>query len=132
MRVIVAGSRSIPDLLCLAALDILIRERRISPDEIVSGGARGPDTAGEMWAEKNGVKVTRFLPDWTKYGRRAGILRNEQMAAYAAEEPGGLLIAFWDGESFGTKHMIAAARKYGLRRYVRKPQTRPTPVGPYR
>lgn len=131
MRVIVAGSRSIPEQECLSALDFLIVGNDLAVDEIVSGGATGPDTAGEMWAHDNGVKVTRFPADWKRHGKRAGILRNEEMAAYAAEVPGSILIAFWDGKSRGTAHMIATARKYGLIRYVRKPRPQPS-AGPYR
>ena len=40
-------------------------------------------------------------PNWTKFGRRAGMLRNADMAEQAQA-----LVAFWDGESKGTKHMI--------------------------
>jgi alkanesulfonate monooxygenase SsuD/methylene tetrahydromethanopterin reductase-like flavin-dependent oxidoreductase (luciferase family) len=57
--------------------------------------------AGLKWAEQLGVKVARFPADWDTYGKRAGYLRNEQMAEYA-----DALFAIWDGESKGTKHMI--------------------------
>ncbi len=122
MRVIIAGSRDIRVDYCLDALDMLFRRERhvLRPTEIVSGGARGPDTAGEMWAKRNGIPVTPFIPAWERHGKKAGILRNEEMARYAAEQPGGTLIAFWDGESPGTKNMIENARKYRLRRFVRR------------
>lgn len=42
-------------------------------------------------------------------GKKAGIFRNIAMAEYAHA-----LIAFWDGESKGTAHMIQAARERGL------------------
>ena len=48
------------------------------------------------------------LPDPVK--GIAGYLRNKQMAEYA-----DALIAFWDGESKGTKHMIDLAKKNGLK-----------------
>lgn len=36
------------------------------------------------------------------------------MAKFASESGSGTLIAFWDGESRGTKNMIDTARRYGL------------------
>ena len=36
------------------------------------------------------------------------------MAKYASEDKQGALIAFWDNESRGTKHMIDLAEKYNL------------------
>lgn len=81
--------------------------------EIVSGGAYGVDRMGERYAEINGLRVRRFLPDWERYGKAAGAMRNMEMARYA-----DALIAVWDGESTGTKHMIRMARDKGLKMYV--------------
>ncbi|MDD6478394.1 MAG: DUF2493 domain-containing protein [Oscillospiraceae bacterium] len=75
---------------------------------IVSGGARGADALGERYAEENGFKIERYLPNWDKYGKSAGPKRNRQMA-----EIGDYVICFWDGKSKGTKSMIEAARKSG-------------------
>lgn len=69
--------------------------------EIVSGGARGVDTYGESWAYEANVDVKRFPADWNTHGKKAGFLRNVDMSRYADK-----LIAFWDGESKGTGHMI--------------------------
>ena len=44
--------------------------------------------------------------DWNKYGKRAGYLRNADMAKEAHA-----LIAFWDGKSKGTNHMIQLAKQ---------------------
>jgi hypothetical protein len=78
--------------------------------EVVSGTARGADRTGEQWASENNVPVKRFPADWDKHGKRAGYLRNADMAEYAEA-----LVAFWDGQSRGTKHMIDLAEKAGLR-----------------
>lgn len=44
------------------------------------------------------------------------------MAKYAAEyddeDEEGILVAFWDGKSRGTKNMIDNAKKYGLTQYI--------------
>ena len=77
--------------------------------EIVSGTARGVDQLGERYALERGLKLKKFPANWDKYGRKAGYLRNKEMAEYAR-----ILIAFWDGKSKGTKHMIDLAQKYGV------------------
>lgn len=82
-------------------------------DEVVSGGARGVDRIGEHWAEDNFIEVKQFIPDWNGLGKKAGIVRNEEMAKYA-----NAAIIIWDGESRGTKNMIENALKYGLKLYV--------------
>lgn len=69
--------------------------------EIVSGCAKGADSLGEEWALEANKPVKRFPAEWHKYKKAAGPIRNMQMGDYADQ-----LIAFWDGESKGTQHMI--------------------------
>ena len=40
------------------------------------------------------------------------------MAKYAYENGNGVLLAFWDGQSKGTKLMIELARKYNLEIHI--------------
>jgi hypothetical protein len=58
--------------------------------------------------------------DWEKYGKRAGYIRNEEMAKYAKQDEIGIAICVWDGESKGTKHMIDLAKKYDLQVFIVK------------
>jgi len=74
--------------------------------EVVSGGAAGVDHIGEKWAIKNKIPIKFFIPEWKKFGKKAGPLRNIQMADYA-----DALVAIWDGESRGTWHMINEMKK---------------------
>lgn len=60
-------------------------------------------------------KVIYMPADWDLYGKSAGFKRNVQMAKYA-----DALVAFWDGVSSGTKHMIETAQKMGLDVRVKK------------
>ena len=76
---------------------------------IVSGGAKGVDSLGEIFAKEMGLDIVVFPADWKKYGRSAGPKRNAQMADYATH-----LLSFWDGESKGTKSMISLAKKKKL------------------
>lgn len=110
-RVIVAGSRSVCDeQFNFSKLDKLLSNKMGKEDiQIVSGAARGVDQTGEKYAASRGLDCIRFPADWEKYGKRAGYLRNEQMA-----ENADALVAFWDGQSRGTKHMIEIAKTRGL------------------
>lgn len=76
---------------------------------LVSGGARGADDLGIRYADAKGIEVSVFHPDWNKYGKSAAYLRNVEMA-----EEANMLLAFWDGKSKGTKHMIDIAKERGL------------------
>lgn len=76
--------------------------------EVVCGGAKGADTLGKEWAGVHQLPVKMFPADWTKYGGSAGPIRNEQMGDYA-----DALVAFWDGKSRGTLHMISYMRRLG-------------------
>ena len=110
MKVIIAGSRKIEDQLTVATAII---ESGFSITEIVSGGAKGVDSLAEQWAVNNDVQILVFKPEWGKYGRGAGPVRNAEMADYA-----DALIAIWDGKSKGTKDMINKAEKAGLKLFV--------------
>ena len=109
MKIIVAGSREYSNKKkVFRILDFLYAA---NPNiEIVSGLAKGPDSYGKEWAEKNGVTVHKFPANWNKYGKSAGYRRNEEMAKFSQ-----ILLAFWDGESRGTMHMINLAKKHGLK-----------------
>lgn len=80
--------------------------------EIVSGGCRGIDLAGEMFAENYNIPVKRFLPEWENEGKAAGPIRNSQMANYA-----DALILIWDGTSRGSADMKKKAEQKGLKIY---------------
>jgi hypothetical protein len=114
IRIIIAGGRDFNDYdyLCDKVSDFILMElpeELWSKVEIVSGGANGADKLGIRFANEKGCKLTTFIPDWDKYGKKAGILRNHDMGDYA-----DILLAFHDGESRGTKDMIDYATKKGL------------------
>ena len=109
MKVIIAGGRDFNDYAklvqtCTKAM------LEFEAFEVVSGGANGADKLGERFAKEWEYPIKRFPADWEKYGKSAGYIRNEEMAKYA-----NALIAFWDGGSKGTKHMIDLAHKHGLK-----------------
>ncbi len=94
MKVAIIGSRSIKKL----DLDIFMPE---GVTEIVSGGAIGVDSLARNYAIKNKIKLTEFLPDYNKFGRGAPLKRNIEIIQYS-----DLVLAFWDGNSNGTRFVI--------------------------
>lgn len=102
-KVIIAGSRGFSNykLLKEKCNEYLREKRKEYNIIIISGGARGTDTLGEKYAQDEGFSLEVFPANWNKFGKSAGFRRNEQMAEVA-----DALIAFWDGKSNGTKHMI--------------------------
>lgn len=119
MRVIIAGSRNFNDYkLLLTEMDqlaIAALKANNCIDTILSGTARGADVLGEQWATNKRIPLERYPADWQKHGRAAGMKRNYEMAKNA-----DALIAFWNGKSKGTEHMIAHAREIGLKVHVVK------------
>ena len=110
MITIIAGSRS-----CIEYTDVLqaIYHCPWRVTKVISGGARGADALGEKWAYRNNVPYVIVYAEWEKYGKSAGYKRNEIMADMAKT-----LIALWDGESKGTKHMIDIAERKALDVFV--------------
>ena len=105
MKLIIAGSRTFTNyqLLC----QTLAPERpRIT--QVITGGARGADALGKRWAWSKQVPWKGFKADWERFGKSAGMRRNHQMA-----QAGDMLIAFWDGQSVGTAHMVQCMRQLG-------------------
>lgn len=83
------------------------------PDDtvVISGGAEGVDSIAAVTARarRPPLAVIEYLPNWSKYGRGAGFVRNHDIVKAADR-----VVAFWDLRSPGTAHSI------GLCKYYRK------------
>lgn len=101
MKVAVIGSRGLQ-------VDDLGKYLPPDTDEIVSGGAKGVDTSAREYALTNDIRLTEFLPEYEKYGRKAPLKRNLQIIDYA-----DIVLAFWDGSSRGTKFVIDQCKMRG-------------------
>jgi hypothetical protein len=98
MKLIITGSRSFTNypLLC----QVLAPDRhRIT--EVLHAGARGAEQLGFRWAVRHHVRSRCF-------GTRAGLRRHAQLA-----QAGDLLLAFWDGRSPDTRHLIGCMQQLG-------------------
>lgn len=109
-RCIIAGSRHFSDYaLLVKKCDALLVNQSPSEIIVISGTARGADTLGERYAKERGFAVERFPADWDKFGKRAGFLRNSQMADVA-----DACICFMYPNSRGTKMMSEICAKRSI------------------
>lgn len=116
-KLIVAGGRDFNDYDRMSAdlFDLAENELEAEQVSIVSGMARGADSLAVEFADREKVKLHEFPAQWDTYGRSAGYHRNADMAAASHG-----LLAYWDGKSRGTMHMINIARNKGLRVWVKE------------
>jgi len=130
MKIIIAGSRTFTNytlvaVVCLKAIKHIYEHEDIwgyvfhHDITFITGGAKGADECGSRFATEYKFKQVCVPADWEKYGKSAGILRNVEMAKLATEKRGevNLLLAFWDGKSVGTKHMLDTAVKFNIPAY---------------
>lgn len=99
MKLAIIGSRTCPPI-------EIEKHLKYIPDTIISGGAIGADTYAREFAKKHGLKLIEFFPDYDRYGRRAPLERNKLIV-----DECDCILAFWDGESHGTKYTIDYANK---------------------
>lgn len=109
MRVLICGSRSwTDDATILKVIDGL-------PDGsiVIQGGAKGADARARHFAQQRGLFVAEIAVDashWTRYGKRAGLLRNSAMLDLSPDR----VIAFQRDGSRGTQYTIDEARRRGV------------------
>lgn len=124
VKIIIAGSRNF-NKYSIVEQEVIeyLMSRNIKKEEveIISGGARGADRLGERLANSYGLTLKVFPAHWDDYGRKAGMIRNKEMAHYAISNSNmALLFAFWDGCSRGTKMMIDYAKQCGMGVVIRR------------
>lgn len=108
-RVIIAGGRDYDNWALFHSYIEQLLPANSSPT-IISGGANGVDSFAIKYAKLYNIPLEVFPADWDKHGKRAGFIRNTEMANVATE-----LIVFWDGKSKGTEHMISIAKSKNLK-----------------
>lgn len=100
-RVVVSGSRGITDeRFVFDALDG-VADFFDGKVTWIHGGAKGVDSLVSDYAAIQDDAIKVMYANWEELGKRAGILRNIEMADEA-----DFVLAIWDGGSKGTKHMI--------------------------
>lgn len=108
MRILVCGSRGFQDRdIITARLASHIDDNPI----LIHGGARGADQIADDWATRSHLPIEVYKAQWSKYGKAAGPIRNQEMIDHGKPD---LCIAFWDGKSKGTLDMIRRAQAAGI------------------
>ena len=109
MRVLVCGGRDYTD-----SKEIAETLARILPPyvELICGMARGADMTAYEWARQRQLPIHCFPADWTKHGKAAGPIRNQQMIDEGKPQA---VVAFPGGR--GTEDMIRRAMKAGIEVY---------------
>ena len=109
MRVLVCGDRLWDDL------GTLLKRLEALPEDtvVIHGACRGADRMGGAAAKTLDFEVEEYPADWGRYGRGAGVIRNQQMLDEGRVD---LVLAFHAdiGRSRGTADMVRRARKAGL------------------
>lgn len=120
MRVLVCGSRTFSDrTIVWAALGGLDTKDSIT---VIHGNANGADVLGGEWACRPNripaATVEAYPADWTKHGKAAGPIRNQQMLVEGRPD---IVLAFVDkplAASRGTADMVRRAKRDGIPTYV--------------
>lgn len=90
---------------------ILARLQSFPPGTIVMhGGCRGADLIAADVARSLGLETVCFPADWERFGRSAGLRRNQQMV----EQRPAFVLAFHLGASRGTADTLRRARAAGI------------------
>ena len=103
-RIVICGDRDYKDWMQVREyLDTISRTAII-----IHGGARGADSIAGNLATYLNMKVIKYPADWDKYGKAAGILRNQQMLNEGHPD----LVVYFHKDlenSKGTKDMVTRA-----------------------
>lgn len=103
-RILICGDRNYKDWLKVQDYLNTISRTTI----IIHGGARGADSLAGNLATSLNMKVIKFPAEWDKYGKAAGVLRNQQMLDDGHPD----LVVYFHKDlenSKGTKDMVTRA-----------------------
>ena len=115
MKLAIIGSRTFNDYQLLKnEINDLVQKEKFEITHIVSGGAKGADKLGELYAFEYKIPTEIYYPDWSK-GKGAGFERNHDIIKNS-----DIVICFWNGESKGTLHSINLTKKYDKKCFIVK------------
>lgn len=80
---------------------------------VISGGSKGIDTYAKLFAGRHHIPLMEYLPEYSKYGRKATLRRNTQIVREAST-----VIAFPSPDSKGTFHSIRETKRLSKRLIV--------------
>jgi hypothetical protein len=106
LYILVTGSRNFDNY---DLIEKALCEHPVENIILVHGGSKGADLMADFIWKKRGGETIALPAEWSKHGRAAGLIRNEQMIRdYKISNA----LAFRKGDvSKGTDHMISLLRK---------------------
>lgn len=108
MVILVCGGRDYTDSQAIArVLNAVHRKRTIT--RLIIGDCRGADRCAAAWAVIHDIPVSPFGPNWKRYGKAAGPIRNGRMLKEGKPDA---VIAFPGGK--GTADMVHQAECAGV------------------
>ena len=118
----IIGSRSIEDKeTVLNLIDVflkLVENELLIPKKdiiIVSGGAKGVDSYAVKFAKNNNIDYIVIKPNWKKYGKSAGFIRNTEIVKLS-----DIIFAIVDKPTGGSWDTIKKAQKQGKHVVIQK------------
>ncbi len=109
MNLMVCGGRDFNNKeLLFKTLDELIKENNWTDIVILEGEAKGADTLVKDYVAKRNLLFKPYPADWKSWGKAAGPIRNKAMVTDC-----DYCVAFWDGQSRGTKSSIEFCKQIG-------------------
>ncbi len=103
--ILITGSRTWTDY---ATIEKELDKLSVDDVTLVHGGAKGADSIADFIWKKKGGNTVVCVPDWNKFGKAAGPLRNEQMLL---DHKISSALAFCNKGSKGTMHMVSLLNK---------------------
>lgn len=104
--VMVTGSRGWTDY---ASIEEVLAAAVIQGDTLIQGGARGADKHAREWALLHSIPCETYAPDRLIPSPQRYHERNDAMLKRA-----DVVLAFWDGQSPGTRSVIEKAQAAGI------------------
>lgn len=111
MKVLVTGSRNFNNFELMKQ-----KIKESGATIVVHGDARGADSQAKLAARQLGIEQRAYPAQWSKFGKTAGPIRNQQMIdeEHRLEEPIDKALAFPAKDSIGTYDMIRRLQKHKI------------------
>jgi hypothetical protein len=111
MKVLICGSRNWQNRETMEAWIAPLLDFYGDALVVVHGGAEGADRVADGICADLGIPTVVYVPEWNRYGKAAGPIRNEVMVT---EEDPDLVLAFTADlkTSKGTESTVRLARKH--------------------
>ena len=107
IKILITGGRTYQDIDSIRTVLTYFKEG--ADITIIHGAARGADSLAGLVAKELNMEVKAEPADWARYGRGAGVIRNQEMLDMNPD----IVIYFHKAfdESKGTKDMVNRAKK---------------------